>query len=178
MRHHQHPAAACTLDPATGSVRAHPDSEHPEASVAWFPVAGEGDSIEAVEGLLCVPTRPGAARVAAVPHVVRGVTLGDEVAIADVDGDPYARGLVATALRGTIHVVLPAPERDDAARDERWVEVLAELAPLDGWMDALTERVLAISVPRAALPEAAELLRRRAARRELEWEYVTPERHA
>jgi hypothetical protein len=177
MRHHQHPGLAGSLN-ADGTLAPHPDAEHADARVVWFPVATDSDcspSIGSLEGLLCVPTRAGAMRIAAVPHVVEHLTLGDEVAVVDWEGEPLARGELAMALHGTVRCV---------SADERgWLHLARMIDAASGemgacWFDAIGEQAVAASVPRSALVAVLELLATAADRGELRWEYVTPARHA
>lgn len=178
MRHHQHAGLAGRLA-SDGTITPHADAERADACVAWFPITRD-DTVESLEGLLCVPTRPGAMRIAAVPHVVEHLALGDEVAVADWDGEPLARGELALALQGTVRCV---------SLDERgWLHLarlidaaagVAGAADAAGacWFDAIGEQAVAASVPRESLVSVFETLTTAAERGELKWEYVTPTRH-
>jgi len=176
MQHHRHAGLAGRLAEDGTTLLPHPDAERPDATMAWFPIpTPDGSSVDSLEGLLCVPTRAGAMRIASVPHVVDGLALGDEVAVADWEGEPLARGELALALAGTVRVV------SADSHDWRWVARLVdEAASAHGtcWFDAVGTHALAASVPRAALGAVFERLTRHADAGELRWEYVTPARHA
>ena len=176
MQHHRHAGLAGTLgtDDAEPLVP-HPDATHDDAVMAWFPIASpDGREIESLEGLLCVPTRPGAMRLVAVPHVVQGLALGDEVAVADWDGEPLARGELALALAGTVRVV--------AGTDWTWRQLAAVIhaaAAESCWFDPVGEHAVAATVPRSRLGAVFAALTRLAADHDtVRWEYATPSRHA
>lgn len=174
MQHHKHPALAGTLAADGSSIDEHPDAAREDARLVWFPIPdATGREVDALEGMLCVPTRAGAMRVVAVPHVAAGLTFGDEVAVADWDGEPLARGPLASGLTGCVRVVV--------ADDRGWRDVAAMLCARlpreDVIVDVIGEQALALAVPRRALPEVFELLTDAAAAGGLRWEYVTPERH-
>lgn len=153
----------------------HPEAGAEAARMAWFPVASaDGREVDALEGLQCVPTRAGAMRIVAVPHVVEGLTLGDEVAVADWDGEPLARGELALALAGTVRVV--------AAGDRGWAwaaRVVDDAAGGIGtcWFDAIGDHAVAASVPRDRLARVFAALTMAANVGELRWEYATAARH-
>lgn len=177
MRHHQHAGLAGRLAADGATLEPHADATRDDARVAWFPVAtSDGREVDALEGLTCVPTRAGAMRIVAVPHVVQHLALGDEVAVADWDGEPMARGELAMALAGTVRCV---------AGDGRAWQALARLVDEAAggvgscWFDAIGEHAIAASVPRAALGGVfARLEAAVDAGEQLRWEYATPERHA
>lgn len=175
MDHHRHAGLAGRLTADGSSLQPHPDANRADARMAWFPVASrDGRDVDALEGLLCVPTRAGAMRLAAVPHVVEELTLGDEVAVADWDGEPLARGELSLALAGTVRAV--------AGREQGWrwlAELIDDAAGARGscWFDAIGVHAVAASVPRAALGPVFERLKIAASVDELRWEYVTPSRH-
>ena len=175
MRHHRHPGLAGRLTPGADELVPHPDAERDDAVLTWFPVATPGArEVDALEGLLCVPTRAGAMRIVAVPHVVEGLALGDEVAVADWEGEPMARGELAMSLDGTVRCV--AAE----GRDWRWLARLVDDAA-GGigtcWFDAIGDSALAASVPRASLATVFAALTVASNTGELRWEYVTTARH-
>lgn len=175
MQHHRHAGLAGRLAPDGTTLDAHPDAERDDARMAWFPVATpDGREVEALEGLLCVPTRPGAMRIVAVPHVVEGLTLGDEVAVADWDGEPLARGELALALAGTVRVVAAG------GRGWQWAAQLVDDAAGGRgtcWFDAIGEEAVAASVPRNRLANVFAALAAAADAGELRWEYATAGRH-
>ncbi len=143
--------------------------------MCWFAVAsGDGRDVDALEGLMCVPTRAGAMRIAAVPHVATNLALGDEVAVADWDGEPMARGELALALAGTVRCV--------ALRDQGWFALAHLIDDAAGgrgtcWFDAIGEQAIAASVPRRALVDVFAALDVAAAAGDVRWEYVTQGRH-
>lgn len=172
MRHHQHAGLAGRLT-ADGTIDPHPDAAREDARVAWFPIT-DGGSVESLEGLLCVPTRAGAMRIAAVPHVVEQLALGDEVAVADWDGEPLARGELALSLDGTVRCV--------SADEHGWLHLARLIDAAAGssgacWFDAIGEQAVAASVPRPALASVLETLSTAADRGELRYEYATAARH-
>lgn len=184
MQHHKHAGLAGRLSADGTTLEPHPDASHPEARMAWIPLASpDGREIEALEGVMCIPTRPGAMRLAAVPHVAENLALGDELAVADWDGEPLARGELALALSGTIRVIAAAPAVDaDAATATTWQDLAATIDDAAGgrgscWFDAIGDSALAVCVPRASLGAVFAQLTDAAARDELRWEYVTPLRH-
>jgi hypothetical protein len=175
MQHHKHAGLAGRLAAGGETLEPHPDAERDDARMAWFPVATpDAREVDALEGLLCVPTRAGAMRIAAVPHVVEGLTLGDEVAVADWDGEPMARGELALALAGTVRVV--------AAGDRGWAwaaRIVDDAAGGIGscWFDAIGDHAVAASVPRDRLAPVFAALTLAANTGELRWEYATAGRH-
>jgi hypothetical protein len=175
MRHHQHAGIAGRLHPGSDELHPHPDCARPDARVAWFPIAStDGRDVDSLEGLTCVPTRAGAMRIVAVPHVAHGLALGDEIAVADWDGEPLARGELALALAGTV--------RCAAADGRTWRDLAAAIDSAAGgigtcWFDAIGESAVAASVPRDALGAVFEALQHDAATDRLRWEYATPGRH-
>lgn len=175
MQHHRHPGLAGTLAPGGDSLEPHPDAASGDARMAWFAVAApDRREVDALEGLLCVPTRPGAMRIVAVPHVVEGLTLGDEVAVGDWDGEPMARGELALALAGTVRVV--------AAGGRGWAwaaQLVDDAAGGRGtcWFDAIGEHAVAASVPRDRLAAVFAALTSAARDGKLRWEYATVQRH-
>ena len=175
MRHHKHPGLAGQLRSGSDQLHPHPDATRSDAVLTWFPVATvDGRDVDALEGLLCVPTRPGAMRIASVPHVVEGLALGDEVAVADWGGEPMARGELASALAGTVRCVATVE------RDWRWsAQLIDDGAGAIGacWFDVIGDTALAASVPRAQLAGVFAALTMAANVGELRWEYVTPARH-
>lgn len=175
MQHHTHPGLVGRLSADGSSLEPHPDALHPEARVAWFPIATpDAREVDALEGLLCVPTREGAMRIASVPHVVEGLGLGDEVAVADWDGEPLARGELALATAGTVRAV--AAE----GRDWRWLALVIDEAAGRGscWFDAIGDVAVAASIPRSSLAAVFEQLAQLASAGQVRWEYVTGDRHA
>ncbi len=175
MRHHRHPGLAGRLQPRDDELQPHPDAERDDARLAWFPLAtADARDVDALEGLLCVPTRAGAMRIASVPHVVEGLALGDEVAVADWEGEPLARGELALSLDGTVRCV--AGEQ----RDWRWLARLVDDAA-GGigtcWFDVIGDSAVAASVPRPSLARVFAALTMASNTGELRWEYVTPARH-
>lgn len=172
MRHHKHPGLAGRL--VDGELRPHPDAARGDAMLVWVPVATpDGREVDALEGLLCVPTRLGAARIAAVPHVVEHLALGDELAVADWDGEPMARGELALALTGTVRCVAAA------GHDWRWLAgAIDDAAGQSCWFDVIGDAAVAASVPRAQLGAVFARLAAHADAGELRWEYATPARHA
>lgn len=176
MRHHRHPGLVGRLTPGGGDLAPHPDAERTDAQLAWFPIATpDGREIDALEGLLCVPTRTGAMRVASIPHVVEGLALGDEVAIADWEGEPMARGELALALDGTVRCIAASE------RDWRWLaRIVDDAAGGIGtcWFDVIGDHAVAASVPRARLASVFAALTIASNTGELRWEYATPTRHA
>ena len=175
MRHHRHPGLAGQLRGGSQQLHPHPDAEREDAQLTWFPVATtDGRDVDALEGLLCVPTRAGAMRIVAVPHVVEGLALGDEVAVADWEGEPMARGELALSLDGTVRCV--AAE----GRDWLWLARLVDDAAGgigSCWFDAIGDSAVAASVPRASLAGVFAALTVASNTGELRWEYVTPARH-
>ncbi len=175
MRHHQHAGLAGRLERGSDELHAHPDASHVDATVAWFPImSADSREVDALEGLLCVPTRAGAMRIAAVPHVVDHLALGDEVAVADWDGEPLARGELALALDGTVRCV--------AAQGQGWLQLARIVDDAAGgigscWFDAIGDEAVAASVPRRALTRVFAALSACENAGELRWQYVTPERH-
>lgn len=175
MRHHKHPGIAGRLRGGSRELHPHPDAGRSDARLAWFPVAtSDGRDVDALEGLICVPTRAGAMRIVAVPHVVEGLAMGDEVAVADWDGEPMARGELALSLDGTIRCV--------AGGDRDWhflAQLIDDAAGGIGacWFDAIGDAALAASVPRASLASVFAALTIAANTGELRWEYATPARH-
>lgn len=176
MQHHRHAGLVGRLTAGSTDLAPHDDATRDDARMAWFPITtADGREVESLEGLLCVPTRAGAMRIAAVPHVVSGLALGDEVAVADWDGEPLARGELALALAGTIRVVAAAEH------DWRWLATrVDELAGGAGscWFDAIGDHAVAASVPRTALAAVLEGLAEDAAAGTLRYEYATLDRHA
>lgn len=175
MQHHKHPglpghlaADGATLEPLAEAAGA-------DARLVWFPIPDPtGREIDALEGLLCVPTRGGAMRVVAVPHVACALAFGDEVAVADWEGEPLARGPLASGLTGTVRVVV--------GDDRTWRDVAAlmvgELGRDRVWLDVIGDASVALAVRRSDLAATFQLLAREAAAGALRWEYATPERHA
>ena len=176
MRHHQHAGHAGRLTRGSDSLEPHPDSARDDACVTWFPLmSADGREVDALEGLTCVPTRAGAMRIAAVPHVVEHLALGDEVAVADWEGEPMARGELALALAGTVRCV--------AARDQGWLQLARIVDDAAGglgscWFDAIGDQAIAASVPRPMLVQVFAALSAAENAGELRWQYVTPQRHA
>lgn len=175
MRHHRHPGIAGRLVHGSDELHAHPDATRTDARLAWFPVATpDGRDVDALEGLLCVPTRAGAMRIVAVPHAVEGLALGDEVAVADWEGEPMARGELALSLDGTVRCVT------NEGRDWRWLARLVDDAAGgigSCWFDAIGDHAVAASVPRPSLARVFAALTVAANTGELRWEYVTAARH-
>lgn len=172
MRHHKHPGLAGRF--VDGELEPHPDATRSDAQLAWVPVATpDGREVDALEGVLCVPTRPGAMRLVAVPHVVEHLALDDELAVADWEGEPMARGELAHALSGTIRCV------GAAGREWRWLAALVDDSASGGcWFDVIGNHAVAASVPRPALGAVFAALTREADAGTLRWEYATPGRHA
>lgn len=176
MQHHRHPGLVGRLAPDGRSLVPHPDAEHPDARMAWFPVAApDAREVDALEGMLCVPTRPGAMRIVAVPHVTEGLAFGDEVAVGDWEGEAVARGELALSLAGTVRVV--------AAGGRGWAwaaQLLDDAAGGRGvcWFDPIAEEAVAASVPRPMLARVFAALTVASTSGELRWEYATPARHA
>ncbi|MCB0879143.1 MAG: hypothetical protein KDC46_09215 [Thermoleophilia bacterium] len=176
MRHHQHAGLVGQLRSGSEELHPHPDAQRDDAVVAWFPIMDPaGRDVDALEGLTCVPTRAGAMRITAVPHVVEHLALGDEVAVADWEGEPMARGELALALDGTVRCV--------AAQGQGWLHLARLIDDAAGgigscWFDAIGEHALAASVPRRALAPVFAALSASENAGELRWQYVTPERHA
>lgn len=182
MRHHQHAGIAGSLSADGTQLTPHPDLVDEAARLqVWVPLPdAAGREVDALEALTCVATRPGAARVVAVPHVATDIALGDELAIGDWDGEPMARGPLASSLAGTVRIVGASETdwRDIAALVTR---VVASVEPTDVrdelWFDVMGDSALAASVPRPALGVLFAELADRAQRDELRWEYATPTRH-
>lgn len=176
MQHHRHAGLAGRLPEGSDTLVPHADCARDDARMAWFPVAtADARDVDALEGLLCVPTRPGAMRLVAVPHVVERLTLGDEVAVADWDGEPLARGELALALAGTVRAVAAGEH------DWRWLARRIDHAAGGAgscWFDAIGEQAVAASLPRAALGAVLEQLAEDAAAGVLKYEYPTLDRHA
>lgn len=176
MQHHRHPGLAGRLASDGASLDPHPDCSREDARIAWFPVASaDGRDVDALEALLCVPTRAGAMRLAAVPHVVEGLALGDEVAVGDWRGEPLARGELALALAGTVRLVVAG------GRGWAWAARLLDDAAGDRgscWFDLIGQHALAATVPRTSLGAVFEAVGDAADAGELRWEYVTAARHA
>lgn len=175
MRHHRHPGLAGSLRSGSSELHAHPDAQRDDARLTWFPVATtDGRDVDALEGLMCVPTRAGAMRIVAVPHVVEGLALGDEVAVGDWEGEPMARGELALSLHGTVRAVAAD------GRDWLWLARLVDDAA-GGigtcWFDAIGDSALAASVPRPSLAAVFAALTMASNVGELRWEYVTTARH-
>lgn len=175
MRHHRHPGLAGQLRSSSNELHAHPDAERTDARLTWFPVATtDGRDVDALEGLTCVPTRAGAMRIVAVPHVAEGLAMGDEVAVADWEGEPMARGELALSLSGTVRCVA------GDGRDWLWLARLVDDAA-GGigtcWFDAIGDSAIAASVPRAALAPVFAALTMASNTGELRWEYATAGRH-
>ena len=189
MQHHRHAGLAGRLASDGRSITPHPDTARPDAQMVWFPVAtSDGREVDALEGLLCLPTRTGAMRLASVPHIVEGLALGDEIAIAEWNGAPLARGELALALFGTIRVVAASGDdanrehtERDGARDWSWcARLIDDAAGGRGscWFDAISEHAVAASVPRRVLADVFATLNTAASSNELRFEYVTPARHS
>ncbi|MCW2927753.1 MAG: hypothetical protein JWM86_1721 [Thermoleophilia bacterium] len=176
MQHHRHAGLAGRLPAGASTLVPHDDATRRDARMAWFPIATpDGRDVDALEGLLCVPTRAGAMRIVAVPHVVERLALGDEVAVADWDGEPLARGELALALAGTVRAVAA-----DAEHDWRWLaRRIDEAAGGAGscWFDAIGDHAVAASVPRPAIAGVLEQLGADAAAGALRFEYATLDRH-
>jgi hypothetical protein len=175
MQHHRHAGLAGRLAPGGQALDPHPDAARADAVMAWFPITTpNAREVDSLEGILCVPTRAGAMRLVGVPHVVDGLELGDEVAVADWDGEPMARGELALALAGTVRAVA------GAERSWTWLaQLIDDAAGGRGscWFDAIGDHALAASVPRAALVPVFAALTIAANAGELRWEYVTAARH-
>lgn len=143
--------------------------------MAWFPLmSADGRDIESLEGLLCVPTREGAMRLVAVPHIVDGLCLGDEVAVTEFEGEPLARGELALALAGTV--------RAAAGGGQGWAGLAQLIDDAAGgrgtcWFDAIGPEAVAASVPRAKLVPVFAALAIAANVGEVRWEYATSARH-
>lgn len=171
-----------SLAPDGTQLVPHPDLESgAERLQVWVPLPdAAGRGVDALEALTCVATRPGAARVVAVPHVASDIALGDELAIGDWDGEPMARGPLASSLAGTVRIVASADTdwRDVAALVVRIVDVAAPDARDEIWFDVMGDSAIATSVPRRVLGALFAELDARARRDELRWEYATPTRHA
>ncbi|MCW2955608.1 MAG: hypothetical protein JWO69_477 [Thermoleophilia bacterium] len=176
MLHHKHPGLAGHLDAAGAALSPHADALRADAQLVWFPITdATGRDVESLEGLTCVPTRAGAMRIVAVPHVLTGLALGDEVAVADWDGEPMARGNLASSLVGTVRVVL--------AQGGQWQAIAAALDDAAGGpgrctFDVISEEAVAASVPRDALAAVFAMLNERQAEGALRFEYATAARHA
>lgn len=172
MRHHKHPGLAGRL--VDDELQPHPDATSSRAQLVWVPVATpDAREVDALEGLLCVPSRAGAMRVASVPHVVEHLALGDEVAVADWEGEPMARGELALALAGTVRCVA-SPEHE-----WQWLARLVDDAAGEPcWHDVIGDHAVAASVPRPALGAVFATLAGEARAGTLRWEYATPGRHA
>lgn len=175
MQHHRHAGLAGRLARGGRELEPHPEAASATARLAWFPIASrDGRDLEALEGMVCVPTRAGAMRLVSVPHVVDGLALGDEVAVADWDGEPLARGELALALAGSVRAA------SDAAGGWRWLaQLIDDAAGGIGtcWFDVVSDEALAASVPRARLVPVFAALTAAANVGELRWEYATPGRH-
>lgn len=172
MRHHKHPGLAGRL--VDGELQPHPDASSTQAQLVWVPVAAaDAREVDALEGLLCVPTRAGAMRVASVPHVVEHLALGDEIAVADWEGEPMARGELALALAGTVRCV-GSPEHEW----RRLARLVDDAAGERCWFDVIGDHAVAASVPRGALRAVFATLAHEAEAGTLRWEYATPARHA
>lgn len=175
MQHHRHAGLAGRLTPRGDGIDPHPDATRADARTVWFPLATpDARDVEALEGLLCVPTRTGAMRIVAVPHVVEGLTLGDEVAVAEWEGEPVARGELAVALAGTVRVVAAG------GRGWQWAaQLLDDAAGGRGscWFDAIGDDAVAASVPRERLAPVFAALTIASNVGELRWEYATVGRH-
>lgn len=179
MRHHKHLGHVGRLDKATDrALTPHPDTLRDDARLVWLPIAGaDGREIEALEGVTCVPSRSGAMRIVAVPHVAVGLALGDELATGIWNGEPLARGELACALNGTIRCLAKA--RLD------WVDIAQYIDAAVGvsgecWFDVIGEHALAASVPRQYLGTVFAALEQYAAieaAADFRWEYVTADRH-
>jgi len=174
MQHHKHPGLpghlaldGATLEPLADATRA-------DAQLVWFPIPDPtGREVDSLEGLLCVPSRAGAMRVVSVPHVASELTFGDEVAVADWDGEPLARGPLASGLTGTVRIVVSA--------GRTWADIAAllvgELSRERVVIDVISDNSLAVSVERGDLAAVFALLSAETQRGELRWEYATPDRH-
>jgi hypothetical protein len=182
MRHHKHPGLAGSFDPATREISAHPDAADADRlHQVWIPLPdADGRTLDAVEGLACVPTREGAVRVVAVPHLASDLALGDELAVGAWEGDLLARGPLASSLHGTLRIV------GSAEGDWTWQALAAQLDPIiraacagaddQPWYDVIAETALAVSVPRVALGDVFAWLHA-ADPETLRWEYATAMRH-
>lgn len=184
MRHHKHPGLAGRFDPDRREIVPHPDAaDEGRRQQVWIPLPESGDArqIDSLEGLACVPTREGAVRIVAVPHVAADLAFGDEIAVGDHDGDLIARGPLASSLHGTVRIVAA----DTGTHD--WRSLATELdAVIHGstsgtgdepWYDVIAETSLAVSVPRAALRDVFAWLHA-ADPAVIRWEYATAMRHA
>lgn len=170
MLHHKHPGLAGRLAADGRTLEPHPDALRDDARQVWIPLPdAAGREVDALEGLLCVPTREGAARVVAVPHVASHLALGDELAIADWDGEPLARGELASSLHATVRVVV-GPERT-------WQDIASALERAC-WFDVMGAHAVAVAVPRMLLAATFETLDRLTGELGARWEYATPARHS
>lgn len=178
LRHHKHPGLVGQLAPSGRELEPHPDAGAASAVQVLVPLPDDtGREIDAVESITCVATRDGAARVVAVPHIAVDLAMGDELAVGDWEGNPVARGPLASSLLGTVRIVA-------AATGDIWeiagaVDATCRAAcDTEAWFDVMSAEALAVAVPRAALAAVFVELESRAARDELRWEYATAGRHA
>ena len=176
VQHHRHAGLVGRWSADGGELIPHPDTARADAAQVWIPLPDPtGRSIDALEGVLCVPTRSGVMRVVAVPHVASHLAMGDELAVADWDGEPLARGELASSLLATVRVVTPT--------ERSWRDVAHELEDAHGeddapcWYDVVGDQSVAIAVPRAALGRTFETLERLTREWSIRWEYATPHRH-
>lgn len=174
MQHHKHPGLPGHLAADGATIEPTADATRDDAQLVWVPIPDAmGREIDALEGVLCVPTREGAMRVVAVPHVASALTTGDELAVADWDSEPLARGPLASGLTGTVRIAVAAGRTwHDVA-----VQLVGELGRTRVLLDVIGAESLAVAVARRDLLRTFELLTAAAARDELRWEYATPERH-
>lgn len=174
MQHHKHPGLPGHLAADGATIEPLAAAAGPDAQLVWFPIPDPtGREIDALEGLLCVPTRAGAMRVVAVPHVASALTFGDEVAVADWDGEPLARGPLASGLTGTVRVVVG----DGGTWRDVATLITGELGRDRVWLDVIGDSSVALAVARADLAATFGLLAGAAEAGSLRWEYANPERH-
>jgi hypothetical protein len=173
MQHHRHPGLALSCTRVAGQLETHPiaDACDERAMVVWIPIPDkQGRDVVALEGLQAIPTRAGAMRIAAVPHIAQHLALGDEVAIGQLEDRLLARGSLASALHGTISIVLsPTCTRT-------WRDIAGDIAPCV--IDVADERAFSVSVERPQLSGVFEILNDATERDELQYSYQTAERHS
>jgi hypothetical protein len=155
----EHPSRAAGFH--GGELVVHPDATDSDCTV-WF--AYEPDHWE---GLLGVRIGTDRVRVSGVPYWVYDLNLGDEVQVAEsAEGAVVAEERVHESTNYTFRVVF----RDADSDDDRWRQLMSDLASFDCWIDVRTPGFLAISVPAEHAQAVADYLVERERSGQLQYE--------
>ena len=129
----------------------------------WFYLEDEG-----WEGLLARRLAPDRARVCAVPVFAYGVNLGDEVRLEERHDAVVAVAPLRDAGNHTFRVMFPAHGVREP--DERWRDLLSDLAPYGCWLDVYSPQLVAVSAAPSTAGDVSSYLRDREERGGLAFE--------